>query len=129
MPRQVVQGATLACSFGAAPSVLDVLPVNRTKTGGKNDANIMDHVPNVNIKPFGMCASIANPAVAAATTAALGVLTPQACIPATATPWTPGELTVMLAGQPALNDTSTCLCTWLGVITVVDAGQMTEIVP
>ena len=61
--------------------------------------------------------------------ATLGVLTPQACIPATATPWTPGELTVMLAGQPALNDTSTCLCTWLGVITVVDAGQMTEIVP
>ena len=37
-------------------------------------ANIMDHVPMVNIMPFGMCITPSNPAVAAATAAALGVL-------------------------------------------------------
>ena len=32
-------------------------------------ANIMDNKPMLNILPFGMCASLANPTVAAATTA------------------------------------------------------------
>ena len=86
-------------------------------------ANIMDHVPMVNIMPFGMCISIANPHVAAATSAALGVLTPQPCIPATASPWMPGAPTVMIANQPALDNISTCMCNWAGVITVADPGQ------
>ena len=55
------------CSFGLAPSSLVVLPVNRVMTGNQPAANIMDHMPMVNILPFGMCSSLANPAVAAAT--------------------------------------------------------------
>ncbi len=49
----------------------------------------MDHQPMVNISPFGVCVSLANPAVAAATSAALGVLAPQPCIPVTVSPMGP----------------------------------------
>ena len=83
MPNQVCMGAMMMCTFGMAPSSLVVLPVNRVMTDQVPDANIMDHVPMVNIMPFGMCMSPSNPIVAAATAAALGVLTPMPCIPAT----------------------------------------------
>lgn len=129
MPIQVVNGAQLACSFGMAPSSLVVLPTNRVQSGEQLAANIMDHIPMTNIMPFGMCMSPTNPQVMAATAAALGVLTPQPCIPATASPWVPGAPTVMIGNQPALDNTSTCMCTWLGVITVASPGQTTEQIP
>lgn len=126
----VCSGATLQCSFGAAPTVLNVLPVNRTLTSSMPAANLMDHIPLVNIPTFGMCSSIANPMVAAATAAALGVLTPMPCIPATAAPWIPGgPPTVLLGPMPALDANSTLMCTWAGVIKVAMPGQMTELVP
>jgi hypothetical protein len=83
----------------------------------------------VNIMPFGLCMSIANPQVAAATAAALGVLTPQPCIPATASPWTPGALTVLLGNQPALDNVSICMCNWLGVVSVAFPGQTSTMIP
>jgi hypothetical protein len=129
MAIQVVNGAQLTCSFGAAPSSLVVLPVNRTQSGDQAAANIMDHIPMTNIMPFGMCSAPTNPQVMAATAAALGVLTPQPCVPATASPWVPGAPTVMIGNQPALDNTSTCMCTWLGVITVASPGQTTEQIP
>lgn len=129
MPVQVVSGAALACTFGVAPSTLTVLPVNRVTCGGMPAATIMDYAPMVNIAPFGMCISIANPQVAAATAAALGVLTPQLCIPATTTPWVPGGPTVAIGGQPALDNVSTCMCMWAGVISIVSPGQMQTTVP
>jgi hypothetical protein len=125
MPNQVVAGAMLQCSFGMAPSSLNVLPINRTMGAGPPAANIMDNVPMLNIMPFGMCQSIANPMVAAATSAALGVLTPMPCIPATVTPWAPGVPTTMVAGMPAVNDTCKLNCMWAGVIQVTYAGQAT----
>jgi len=90
MPMQVAMGATLMCTMGMAPSSLVVLPKNKVLTDEVPDANIMDHIPLVNIMPFGMCMSPANPEVAAATAAAMGVLTPMPCIPNTAAaPWAP----------------------------------------
>ena len=80
MPQLVVLGAQLACSFGLAPSVLTVLPVKMVNAGVPA-ANIMDMAPMLNIAPFGMCNSLANPMVVAATAAAMGVLTPVPCIP------------------------------------------------
>ncbi len=129
MPNHVCMGAALQCTFGVAPSSLVVLPLNKVMTSYVPAANIMDHIPMVNIMPFGMCQSPSNPMVAAATAAALGVLTPMPCIPLTTTPWAPGAATVLLANMPALDDTSKLMCTWGGVISVNFAGQATEQIP
>jgi hypothetical protein len=128
MAIQVCLGATTQCSFGLAPSTLVVLPQNRTLTGPP-DANIMDNKPIVNIVPFGMCSSPANPTVAAATAAALGVLTPMPCVPVTPALWVPGSPTVLIGGMPALNNTSKLMCAYGGVIQIVVPGQMTVMVP
>jgi len=129
MPMHVCSGAMLQCSFGLAPSTLVVLPINRMMTGNMPAANIMDNVPMVNIMPFGACTSLANPTVASATAAAMGVLTPMPCIPMTPAPWAPGAPTVLLGNMPALDDTSKLMCTWAGIISVVYPGQVTEQIP
>jgi hypothetical protein len=123
MGIQVVAGATLQCSFGMAPSTLNVLPLNLVMAGGPAAANIMDNKPMVNILPFGMCSSPANPTVIAATAAALGVLTPMPCIPVTAAPWVPGAPTVLIGNMPALNNGSKCMCSWAGIISILVPGQ------
>lgn len=128
MGIQVCAGATLQCSFGAAPSALVVLPANRTMTTTPA-ANIMDHVPMMNVMPFGMCSSMANPTVAAATAAALGVLTPMPCVPVTPAPWIVGAPTVLIGNMPALNNSSKLMCAWAGVIQIVNPGQTTVMVP
>jgi hypothetical protein len=122
-------GAMMQCTFGVAPSSLVVLPTNRVMTNMVPDANIMDHIPMANIMPFGMCTSIANPTVAAATAAALGVLTPMPCIPATPAPWVAGAPTVLLGNFPSLDNVSQLMCMWAGVITFVDAGEATVQIP
>jgi hypothetical protein len=106
-----------------------VLPTRMTDDGGVPAANIMDHVPLLNIMPFGTCSSIANPTVAAATSAASGALTPMPCVPNTVTPWVPGSPTVLLDYKPTLNDTSKCMCVWAGVISVTFPGQVTTDIP
>lgn len=121
----VCAGATLQCTFGVAPGTLVVLPTNRVLSGGPPMANVLDNKPLVNILPFGMCTSLANPMVAAATAAALGVLTPMPCIPATTAPWMPGSPTVLVAGAPALTDSSMCMCAYAGVIKPIVPGQFT----
>jgi Domain of unknown function (DUF4280) len=121
-------GAMLQCSFGAAPSSLVVLPQNAVLTGTPA-ATIMDNAPMVNVLPFAMCSSPANPTVAAATAAALGVLTPMPCIPVTAAPWAPGSPTILIGNMPALNNSSKLLCNWGGVIEITQPGQMTTTIP
>jgi hypothetical protein len=124
MGVQVVMGAMLQCSFGAAPSSMVVLPTNKV-LAGTPAANIMDNKPMLNILPFGVCMSMANPMVAAATAAAMGVLTPMPCVPATAAPWVPGCPKVLIGNMPAVDDASKLMCNWGGVIQVVSPGQFT----
>ncbi|MGE5692793.1 MAG: DUF4280 domain-containing protein [Candidatus Zixiibacteriota bacterium] len=128
MGKLVTSGAMMMCSFGMAPSTLNVLPANKV-TGGIAAANIMDNKPFVNIPPFGMCMSLANPQVAAATAAAMGVLTPQPCLPVIPAPWAPGSPNMLIGGVPALNDMSKCMCAWAGVIQITFPGQVTIDVP
>lgn len=133
MAMHVCNGATLKCAFAVPPGVstLVVLPLNRMLTSNQPAANIMDHVPFLNIMPFGMCMSPTNPMFVAATAAALGVPTPVPCLPATVAPWVPGAPTVLLANMPVLNNTSMLTCA-LGTpmcISVVVPGQFTEMVP
>jgi hypothetical protein len=127
MPGKLVNsGSMLQCTMGAAPASL-VVVVPTVTAATPPGANIMDCAPMVNIPTFGMCRSPANPTVAAATAAALGVLTPMPCVPVT-TPWTPGVATVLLRGMPALDASSKCICAYGGQITIttpdviVDAG-------
>ena len=129
MPNHVCHGAMLKCSMGMAPSSLVVLPLNMQTTSNVPAANIQDHIPMVNIMPFGMCQSPANPTVAAATAAAMGVLTPMPCILVTSAPWVTGSPTVTLANQPALNKSSMLMCNWAGQISIVMEGQMTHTIP
>lgn len=117
----VCQGAILNCSFGVAPSPLNVLPTAMVMSATAI-ASIMEHIPMVNIMPFGMCSCPSNPMVAAATAAAMGVLTPMPCIPVTAAPWVPGSPTVLVGGKPALTSDSQVMCSWGGIIKVQMPG-------
>jgi hypothetical protein len=122
MPPNVTATAMLTCTFGIAPSTLNVLPTSRVLIEGKPAATIKDMVPMMNIPPFGMCTSLANPTVAAATSAALGVLTPMPCVPVPVGPWKPGAAKTLIGNMPALTSPSMCNCSWAGVITISFPG-------
>lgn len=125
MPVAAVGSALLTCSFGAAPCSLAPTP-SAVLIGGLPSATITDSTA-ANIPTFGMCTSIANPAVAAATAAAFGVLTPMPCTPV-ASPWTPTTPRTLVGGKPVLAQGSQCFCAFAGVIQVVQPGQFTTMV-
>jgi uncharacterized Zn-binding protein involved in type VI secretion len=124
MGQSAVTGAMLMCSFGMAPSTLNALPVSRVLVEGRPVADITTIAMGVNIPPFGMCTSLANPAVAAATSAALGVLTPMPCTPTVVGSWIPMAPTVLIGGKPALVSGSVCNCAFAGVIQMTMPGSV-----
>lgn len=109
--------------MGAAPAPLVILPELPVLAAAQPAAVVESMVPLENIPSFGMCESLANPEVASATAAALGVLTPQPCEPVVTSPWLPGSMRVRIEGQPALISGSVCLCDWLGEISIGFPGQ------
>lgn len=120
----VVTGAKCTCSFGSVPGNLNVTSQMTCLVEGKPAATIMDMQPNVNITSFGMCTSLANPAVASATAAALGVLTPQPCTMVPAGPWTPTNPKVLVGGKPCLTDSAALTCALgAGAIKITLPGQ------
>lgn len=125
MAIPVTMGAMLQCSFGVAPSSLVVVPQGPpVLMEGKPVATLMDSIPMMNIMPFGMCTAPTNPAVIAA----LG--SPVPCVPITPAPWIPGgPPTVLINKKPVLNNMGKCMCTWLGIIQVVNPGATKEMVP
>ncbi len=120
----LVTGSMLRCSMGLTPAPLNVLPINRVLGQGPPVGNIMDNKPLVNILPFGLCRSIANPIVASATAAALGVLTPMPCIPVTPAPWISASR-VLVGGAPVITKSSKCMCVWGGQISPIATPAMT----
>lgn len=123
MPPLAVSGAQLMCSFGAAPSALVVAAPHGVTVQKIPAATIMDFAPTTNVPPFGMCTTQSNPAVAAATTAALGVPTPAPCVPVVTGPWSPGAARVTLQKVKALHQACTAQCSYGGAITISNAGQ------
>ncbi|PZV13990.1 MAG: DUF4280 domain-containing protein [Pseudanabaena sp.] len=132
MGQQVVLSGMIQCSMAVVPTPIPlvVTPEKRVLAGNLPAANIMDHVPIKNIPTFGLCRAPLNPTVIAATAAPVpGVPKPGACIPATPAPWIVGAPTVLIGNFPALNNSSKCMCTWGGVISIVFAGQVTVQIP
>ncbi|MGS0688181.1 DUF4280 domain-containing protein [Nakamurella sp. GG22] len=119
----VVAGASIMCTFGLAPSAL-MVAAPRPIVEGRPVATIADIAPGVNIPPFGMCQSLANPTVAAATAAALGVLTPMPCVPVIPAPWIPMAPQTTAGGIPVLVAGSTCVCAFGGSISLTMPGAV-----
>lgn len=123
MPKLVVHGAMLQCSMGAAPASLSVAVPHAVDADETAAGTVDDYVPNTNVPAFGMCQSPSNPQVASATSAAMGVLTPQPCLPVVTAPWTPGASVTTIGERPALTDSCKCVCQWGGSISITNAGQ------
>jgi len=120
----VTASATVSCSFGTAPATLVALPTPRVLVEGRPVATVTDAAPLVNVATFAMCTSLANPQAAAATAAALGVLTPMPCVPATTGTWTPTAPRTVVGGRPVLAQGAVCMCAFGGVVQVVVPGPV-----
>ncbi len=127
MGQLVTSGAVCMCTFGTAPGNLNATSQVTCLAEGKPAATIQDSTP-INITPFGMCTTLSNPQVAAATAAALGVLTPQPCMMVAAGTWIPTKPTVLIGGKPCLTSESKLMCSYGGCISITVPGQMKVIV-
>lgn len=126
MALPLLASAELTCPFGVAPAVLQVPPLSRVTVGGLVPATLPDDLFGENILTFGMCNSLANPAVAAATAAALGVLTPMPCTPVVVTPWESPDPTVLVGGTPVVTAPAHCQCAFGGVIQALPAPSTVQ---
>lgn len=123
MAKLVTAGASLQCPFGTTPCSLVVTDPSRPKCGNMLMATIQDMAPGTNIPTFGLCQTISNPQVSIATSAAMGTLTPQPCVPAITSAWTPGSPLMKVKGTPALTNVCKCSCMWGGVISITNPGN------
>jgi hypothetical protein len=125
MANPVTMTSECFCTHGTAPCPLAVSSQRTVMIGGYLAATVMDNKPIT----FAMCSNPANPIVAAATAASLGVLTAMPCNPAIITPWTPGSVSVTVNNHPLLNSTSKLVCTWGGIIQVRSSRALTVVTP
>ncbi len=112
------------CAMGTVPAPIKVTSQATVLAEGKPAATIVDCQGAANVGPFGMCVSLANPAVAAATAAALGVLVPQPCMPVPAGTWIPTKPKVLIGGKPCLTGDCKLMCAYAGSISITFPGQV-----
>lgn len=124
MGLAVVAGASVLCPFGTMPASLAVTSQSTLLAEGKPVATIAD-TSAANIPTCGMCSSLANPQVVSATAAALGVLTPQPCIPVIAGTWTAVQTKCIAGGKPCLTTGATAVCSYGGTLSIINPGQTT----
>lgn len=110
----ITTGAIMTCSFGVMPCVFQAM--SNTNVLNKTPVGTIQDTSPASITTFGMCQSIANPMVASATTAALGVLTPMPCVPLMTGSWLPLKPTVVIHGIPVLINDSKVFCAYGGVV-------------
>ncbi len=122
MAIPVVTGATIMCTMGMGTGTVTATAQAVVTYEGKMAATTMDVTPMVNVGACGMCTSMGNPAVASATAAAMGVLTPQPCTPVPAGSWL-GSAAPTVGGQPSLTNDATLTCSYGGTIKIVNPGQ------
>ena len=111
----VYVGAVLVCNCGLGASSLQI------NDPGRAVAVVRDSVAYANILPFGICKSIQNPMVLAASEAAMGLLTPMPCTPVIAGVWSPPGTPITVIGapaSPALGRNSKLTCVYGGTITI-----------
>lgn len=104
----VSKGAILSCSFGTSESELKVPVSHGPSLQGRNQANVKDHVGNVNIMPFGMCTK-KDP--------------PIPCSPSVSLTWINGKKDYKLGGEMALINTCVACCMQGGIIKIIQSGQ------
>lgn len=115
-------GATLKCPKGDSSPKLNILPIKQVFLNDQAIAVKSDMKPMVNIMPFGMCSSLANPTVAAATAANRGNLKKMPCIPAISAPWN-NLINCFLVGEAVPCNKSTLMCNYGGKISIDNVGQ------
>jgi hypothetical protein len=115
----LVATSVCTCSFGVTPAPLIALPLpGKPAINGMPVALITD-VLVANLPTFGMCTTQTNPAVALATSAALGTPTPAPCLPVLLpTGWAPGSITANFNGVPFATSASKANCAYGGVVSV-----------
>ncbi|MFW5436755.1 DUF4280 domain-containing protein [Paenibacillus apiarius] len=102
----VVRGATVKCSMGTDPGVLNLPECHGVYSKGKPIMNIADHIPGQHIGCFGFCDT-------------LGGL----CVPQIDAKWTEGKVDVLIDHEPALLSKSKLSCANKGIITIDQDGQ------
>jgi len=112
MANLVCTGATLQCSFGTIPAIF---AASGAQTSAGSPVGVVTDVTVANVPTFGNCTSLSNPAASSSS--------PPPCLPVLSSPWSPGSAQVTISGVSALDDSSQCICTWDGVVTVSAAGQ------
>lgn len=111
-------GAQLRCLMSLVPTEFIADPSRRVILEGAQMGNVMDNKVS-NLRPGMMCQSLANPAVASATAAAMGALVPQPCSMVALGPWMTGKMNVLVEGKPALMNTDTLMCSFGGQLSFV----------
>lgn len=122
MGQPVVTGGKAMCSMGPG-GMFNISAMGNVMIENKPILTTKDTVPFMNVSPAGvMCQSMANPMVASATAAAMGVLTPQPCVPNFVGMWLPGTINCKCKFMGLVDSSCSLMCAYAGKLSITFAG-------